>query len=153
MLKLLVEIFSDYLASQGIQANDVGDGLIMFECQGESGAWHCHVSGLEDSRVVMVYSVCPFTVAPEGLAAMSEFIDRANFGMVVGNFEMDHSDGELRFRTSMSLGAAQLDANACNQLLGWNLTIMDHYLPALMEIVGGATDILGITRKLEADMA
>ena len=135
-----------------VVVDEVGDDLVMFECQGESGTWHCHVCSLEDSRVVMVYSVCPFTVDPDQFAAMSEFITRANFGMVVGNFEMDFSDGELRFRTSMSLGSTELDSNQCNQLLGWNLTIMDHYLPAIVEIVGGATDILGITKTLEADM-
>lgn len=36
------------------------------------------------------------------MAEMSEFLHRANYGMVFGCFEFDHDDGEIRFRVSIN---------------------------------------------------
>jgi len=36
---------------------------------------------------------------PAKLAAMSEFICRVNYGMRNGNFELDYSDGEIRYKS------------------------------------------------------
>ncbi len=35
--------------------------------------------------------------------AVAEFITRANFGIVIGNFEIDFSDGEIRYKTSIDV--------------------------------------------------
>ena len=49
----------------------------------------------------MVYAISPLGVDEDDermLAAMAEFICRANYGLVNGNFELDMSDGEIRFK-------------------------------------------------------
>jgi hypothetical protein len=47
--------------------------------------------------------------APENkrLEAM-EFITRANYGAIIGNFEMDISDGEITYKTSLDVEGAEL---------------------------------------------
>lgn len=35
--------------------------------------------------------------------AVAEFIARGNFGIVIGNFEIDFSDGEIPYKTSIDV--------------------------------------------------
>ena len=49
-----------------------------------------------------VYAVAPINADrkdPKAMAAMAEFITRANYGLPNGNFEMDFSDGEIRYKS------------------------------------------------------
>ena len=59
----------------------------------------CIIAG--DTTVSCYYSA-PITVPEEKRTAISEFITRANYGLTNGNFEMDFSDGELRYKTTIS---------------------------------------------------
>ena len=51
-----------------------------------------------DNRFIS-YAFCPMG-AGEAKEKVAEFLHRANYGMLVGNFEMDYSDGEIRFKYS-----------------------------------------------------
>ena len=53
-------------------------------------------------ETVTCYHTAPITAPLEQRAAISEFITRANYGLTNGNFEMDFSDGELRYKTTIS---------------------------------------------------
>lgn len=49
----------------------------------------------------MVYAVLPVNATKDDkgmMAKMAEFLHRANYGLRVGNFEMDHADGEIRYK-------------------------------------------------------
>ena len=37
-------------------------------------------------------------------AAIAEFLTRANYGLVIGNFQMDYSDGEIGYKNFMYTG-------------------------------------------------
>lgn len=45
----------------------------------------------------LVYATCPIN-ADDCKAEMAEFISRANYGLVNGNFEFDFRDGEIRYK-------------------------------------------------------
>ena len=72
-----------------------------------------------------------------------EFITRANFGMVIGNFELDLSDGDLRFKVSTQvppgtdLGAIPHFARLYGRLIGSNLSMMDRYRPGIEAVLKG----------------
>ena len=42
------------------------------------------------------------------LPAMAEFITRANFGLKLGNFELDYTTGEIRYKAFVSLEEEQV---------------------------------------------
>ena len=53
------------------------------------------------SNLYLVYAIAPLGADPEdqkAMAEMAEFICRANYGLNIGNFEMDFYDGEIRFK-------------------------------------------------------
>lgn len=60
------------------------------------------VIGLKDDGFsVYAYSLIgPDPAKPEQLEATAEYLARANYGMFVGNFELDYDYGEVRFKAS-----------------------------------------------------
>lgn len=57
-------------------------------------------TGPEDEcQGLRIIASCNIKAAPEMRAAAAEYITRVNFGLYNGNFELDYSDGEIRYKT------------------------------------------------------
>lgn len=102
---------------------------------GKNGKWTCYAQAREEQQQFVFYSVCPIN-APEDLRAkVAEFITRANYGMIIGNFEMDYDDGEVRYKTSIDVEGAELIGALTRQIVYANVIIMDRYLPGIMRCI------------------
>jgi hypothetical protein len=55
--------------------------------------------------------------------------------MIIGNFEFDFSDGEIRFKTSLDINSSNLDVAVIGQLIYTNLFNVDKYLPGITQIL------------------
>ena len=64
--------------------------------------------------------------------------------MTLGNFELDYTDGEIRYKTSIDVTNAQLSSALIQTLVYTNLAMMDEYLPGIQAILDGATPIAAI---------
>jgi hypothetical protein len=114
---------------------------------GKAGRWTTHVKAFEEERQVGVYGVLPFTIEEPKRVVAAELITRINYGLVIGNFEMDFADGEVRYKTSLDFEGDQLTDKLLMQLVRANLTLMDSYLPAFIELTArdvAASDALAI---------
>ena len=58
---------------------------------GKNGRWVCYAQAREDQEQFVFYSVCPINVPENRRSKIAEFITRANYGMIIGNFELDYS--------------------------------------------------------------
>ncbi len=104
-------------------------------CTGENGEWNCYAQIKEEPGRFIFYSVLS-AKAPEGKrSTIAEFITRANYGMVLGNFELDFSDGEVRYKTSAYLEDIGPTREFFHTLVYTNLLVMDRYLPGLMSVI------------------
>jgi len=102
---------------------------------GKNGKWTCYAQAREEQQQFVFYSVCPIN-APENLRTkIAEFITRANYGMIIGNFEMDYDDGEVRYKTSIDVEGADLTSALTRQIVYANVIIMDRYLPGIMRCI------------------
>jgi hypothetical protein len=81
------------------------------------------------------YSVCPLAAPESKRTAIAEFIARANYGMLIGNFELDFTDGEIRYKTSIDVQGDFLSFELIKQLVYANVTMMDEYLPGIMSVI------------------
>lgn len=102
---------------------------------GENGAWQIHVFALEETERALFHSVCPIFAPESKRAEIAEYITRANHGMYIGNFELDYSDGEVRYKTSVDVEGHELAPALIKQLLRANMAMMDTYLPGLMKVL------------------
>lgn len=114
-----------------------GLSVLSMPFTGQNGRWMCYAQAREEQHQFVFYSVCPVSVPEERRIATMEFTTRANYGMIIGNFEMDIEDGEVRYKTSLDVEGDDLTAPLIRQVVYANLLILDRYLPGLMRVIYG----------------
>lgn len=128
----------DYLTEDGwnfrVAEEDVA---VQMGFRGRSSSWQCLCIVDEEKGFVRFYSILPAVVDEPLRATIAEFVTRANYGLPIGNFEMDWSDGEVRYKTSIDIEGGELTAKMVENLLMSNLTTTDRYLPGLMRVLYG----------------
>lgn len=118
--------------------------------QGENGDWTCTVRTREKPSQFVFYSVCPVNIPQKKRLVIAEFLTRANFGLIVGNFEMDLQDGEVRYKTYAINGKNNLlNSELIGQLIFVNVMTMDKYLPALMSVLYANVSIDQAIQQIE----
>jgi hypothetical protein len=55
--------------------------------------------------------------------------------LTIGNFEMDFTDGEIRFKTSLNVTNTELTDDLIRPVVYFNLALMDRYWPALAAVL------------------
>ena len=112
--------------------------VLRLDVTGDNGRWICYVRAREAEGELIVYSNAPAHVPPDRRPAMAEFLTRANFGLTIGNFEMDVADGELHYKTAIDVTGDRLSQPLVDNLVQANLVIMDKYLPGILAVIDGA---------------
>ncbi|PRQ04238.1 hypothetical protein ENSA5_09480 [Enhygromyxa salina] len=104
---------------------------------GEGREWGCLALAIEDAEQFLFYSVLLERAPEDRRAELGEFVIRANYGLQVGNFELDLDDGEVRFKTSIDVEGTSLDHQLWRNLVDLNLMMMGVYYDGLMAVIGG----------------
>jgi hypothetical protein len=115
-----------------------GAAALRMDVEGESGRWACYAIEQSESAQYVIYSAVPMPCPANRRAATMELLTRANFGLIVGNFELDLDDGEVRFKTSLDVDGDRLSVPLARRLVAMNLHTMDQYLPAILAAMSGA---------------
>ncbi len=108
--------------------------LLKLEFQGTKYQWDCYVQTNEQYDECSFYSVCPEKITEEKRADVNEFLTRANYGIPVGNFEMNLDTGEVRCKTSIDVEGNMLNFSLLNRLVEVNICLMERYLEGIMLI-------------------
>lgn len=112
-----------------------GRPVLSLNYDGKHANWTCYAQAREEQQQYLFYSICPVSAPVEKRAAVAEFITRANYGTIIGNFELDFEDGEIRYKTSLDSEGLTLSPTGLKNLIGANVSMMDQYLPGLMAIL------------------
>ena len=90
----------------------------------------------DDERALLVMYCCiPMRVPSELRPALAETVARANCGLLLGNFELDFTDGELRFKSSVDVEGGALVPAMVHSMIGTSLATCDQYYPALVQVL------------------
>ncbi len=117
----------------------VGQPVLRVYYQGHHGRLVCFAQAKEAENQFVFYSYSPERVPEDRRLPMAEFITRANYGLVLGNFEMDFADGELRFKTSIDVEGTQLTPELVKPIIYANVLTMDEYLPGILAVIQSGT--------------
>ncbi len=61
---------------------------------------------------ILMYAILDeIKIPPNKLSLMSEMITKINYGLILGNFELNFEDGELRFKFSTTYQNLNVDTN------------------------------------------
>jgi hypothetical protein len=126
-----------------------GRPVLRMGFNGDDGQWMCFAQAREEHEQFIFYSVAPVKAPEERRGAMAEFITRANYGMIMGNFEMDFSDGEVRYKTSIDVEGSELTNPLMKQIVYANVLTMDRYLKGIMAVAFGGVDATDAIKTVE----
>jgi hypothetical protein len=123
--------------------------ILQMTYQGKNGKWPCYAQIHEDQQIFFFFSVCPVNAPEDKRLVMAEFLTRANYGLKVGNFEMDYADGEIRYKTSLDVENDRLSDAIMRNLVYANLWTMDRYLPGILSVIYGDVTPVEAIQKTE----
>jgi hypothetical protein len=101
--------------------------LMTFNC--ENASYLCYARVREEQEQVMFYTIYPLRAPAERRAEVAEFVTRVNYGLALGNMEMDVSDGEVRFKTSVDASVALFSLPLLRSLMQTCIATADRYYP------------------------
>ena len=101
-----------------------------------------------DQRILLVYVTAPVKVPPEKRLAVVEYTTRANWVAVVGNFEMDFSDGEIRYKGCLDYADGEVTLSMLARLFQRCVSTMDRFFPGLMRILYGNVDAVTASQPI-----
>lgn len=102
--------------------------------QPDVGAWDCYAVARELQQQCLFYSQCPIQIPSDRWAAMAEFLTRANYGIPIGNFEINLDNGDIRFKTGIDIEGDRLSPALFNGIVQANLDMMTQYLPGIVRV-------------------
>ncbi len=126
-----------------------GRTILRMGFKGDSGSWACYARVIEDQQRFVFYSVLETNVPPDKRQAIAEYLTRANYGLRIGNFEMDFSDGEVRYKTGIDVEGGELTQKMWSNLVYVNCLMMDRYLPGIMSVIYAGTSPEAAIAKIE----
>jgi hypothetical protein len=128
----------DYFASTGLDVEEHPEaGWVATEGFGEHGSWLLVGQAHEDVGAAVVYSVLPRPVPEQRRTAIALLLARINYGRVIGNFELDLDDGEVRYKASLVAAGRALGRDQLAPLVATALGQVDRWLPALDAVTRG----------------
>ncbi|GAB4324265.1 MAG: hypothetical protein Kow0010_06050 [Dehalococcoidia bacterium] len=118
--------------------------------RGRSGAWTCVADVIDEADQVVFFSISPVHAPESRRGAVAEFLTRANYGIILGNFEMDYADGEVRYKTALDVEGDELSDALLRNIVLANLQAMDFYLPGLLAVIYGERLPAEVVAELES---
>ncbi len=123
---------------------------------GDNGQYQCMASALEDAQRIFFYSLLPVNVPAAKRLAVAEFLTRANYGLLIGNFELSFETGQVRYKTSVDVESVTPTTVMIRNLVVTNLAMIDRYLPGVMAMIygnQGPVDAIAMVEEGEGEAA
>ena len=107
--------------------------LMTFSC--ENASYLCYARVREEQEQVMFYTIYPLRAPAERRTEAAEFVARVNYGLTMGNLELDVADGELRFKTSADVSVAPFSLPLLRSLMQTCIATADRYYPGFTALL------------------
>ena len=76
-----------------------------------------------------------YVAPPERRDELARFIVRANWGLTIGNFEMDDDDGQVRFKSSVNFSGLKLTEELIRNAILPAMTAVETYADAVADVL------------------
>ncbi len=104
---------------------------------GNNGEYDCYAIIDEERQIFQFLSSFPVKVPENKRLLIAEFLTRVNYGISMGNFEMDFEDGNIRYKTSIDVEGDRLTPALVDNLVSMNVLMIDYYFPGIMKVIYG----------------
>ena len=101
-----------------------------------------------------VYAISPLRADSESklsIAAMAEFICRANYGLRNGNFELDCNDGEIRYKIYVNCSEVMPSREIVRTSILIPAMMFERYSPGILDLIFTDAQPIDAIKKCEGD--
>ncbi len=135
----LTDIAVECLQTMGLPHTRVpGMPVINLPVDSPAGKLNMYIHSHEAASRLFVYSrPQDLLVPPERIEEVALFLCRANYGLPLGNFEIDLNDGEFNFKNSVDVNQGALTAGMVQTLIVFSLECYARYLPGIQAVIDG----------------
>ena len=137
------------LADAGWTVYHVAAPAVMVDLRGENALYSCRYFVSESIPAVICYTRAPITIPQAARRKAMEFITRANYGLLIGAFEMSVEDGIIFFRASCAIEDGVLTTQMACTLANVGVWAFDRYFPKLLAMVYGKRTVVDAVREAE----
>ena len=137
LLQVATQVFEEKDWNFAVQEHLCQQDVSVITCwlEGYNGGYGL-IAILDDSKQqVIVYIKSVYRVPKNHRAKASEYLTRVNYGLIIGNFEMDYRDGEVMYKGSMDVSGGKLEPLMFHNLIGYTTTTMDRYHAGLVDVI------------------
>lgn len=96
-----------------------------------------YISAKQEHDQLVVYGVLPDNVGEDNRIPVGAFLAALNYGLKIGNFEIDLGDGEVRFRAGIDVEGGTLTAAMVRSLAAACVLNVDLYATAISSVASG----------------
>jgi len=144
------ETLGQYLEEDGWYPQQLEDKTIYrVGFSGKNGQLNCFAQIRVDLEQFLFYAIAPVKVPEEQRMAVAEFITRANYGLRIGNLEMDFNDGEIRYKSSLDFECETLTPQLIKLAIYPAVQTLDRYMPGLMAVIYGGKSAAEAVAEVE----
>ncbi len=118
---------------------------------GKNGELRCYAQVRVELEQFLFYAVAPVKVPEEARSDVAEYLTRANYGLRIGNFELDYRDGEVRYKSSLDFEGQKLTNNLIRNTIYPAVQTMDRYLKGLLSVMFGGRTPLEAIEEVEGE--
>jgi len=138
-MKTIFEALANLCNQEGWDLTELVDGKeAMLEFKDEDNVvWSCFTYTRENQKQFVFYSIRSDDIPESTRLAVLEFITRINYGLTIGNFEMNLDKGTVRYKTSFDFDKTEPTEDLLAPLIYANISIMGNFLPVMDEVAEG----------------
>ncbi|HPW56450.1 MAG: YbjN domain-containing protein [Thermoanaerobaculaceae bacterium] len=146
----LFESILTHLEHDGVQFRRIGGHTaVEMAVAGDNGSFRMVIVVDAERGVVRYLTFVEGKVPEHRRREVMEFLTRANYGLLLGNFELDLSDGEVRFKVAHEAEPSTLSHAQFQSNLYLSVAIMDRYFPGLQRVIQGSSDAAAAIADIE----
>lgn len=114
------------------------NGILFLPINGVNGIFNCVVDVTEDNSLFLFISFNGTTCPMDSRLRFAELLNRINFNLKFGNFEVGMESGEIKFRTSLFYEEMEINDKIIDSIILKNLHIHDSVFPYFNKFLFGS---------------
>lgn len=133
------ETLRSHLQNKGWNASPIEDRHVFKATREDSlvGERDYYFQVKPDLEQFLFYIAPNLLLMPEMLPPVAEFICRANFGMRIGNFELDYEGCKVSFKSSINFKGVPLTEQLIDNVIEPALEAYDEFFTGLVQVFTG----------------
>jgi hypothetical protein len=137
---MIADCLRDFIETHGYDYSSAGHNCYRLRFSGKNGDYNTFAQVSEDGDLVMLFTYCPVKIPEDRRAVAADYINRVNYGLLVGCLEMDASDGEVRSRSVAPVDSDEVGPTVFGPLFDSSFYLIENWLPGLLRVAFGSDD-------------